>query len=113
MFVSVHQQQTKETIKALRADDGENVTDRKRIASLLNNQCKSVLTVDEDEGMPEFNTRTSVILNGDAEKMFERSGIERRLENLDGTKAKGRDKVSSMVLKSCSGEWARELQIIY
>ena len=45
--------------------------------------------------------------------MFELGLINKRLEVLDGCKAMGRDKVSSMVLKSCSEEWAKALQIIY
>ena len=108
-----NRQQAKESIRSLRTDNGENITDRKEIATILNSQFKSVFTVDDDEEMPEFKVRTSEVLNGDGIKMFERSLIEGRLDKLDGTKAMGRDKVSSMVLKSCSDEWARALQIIY
>ncbi len=108
-----NRQQTKESIRSIRAENGYNVTDRKKIASILNRQFKSVFIVDEGEEMPEFKLRTNKTLMEEEEKMFELIGIDKRLENLDGTKAMGRDKVSAMVLKSCSGEWAKALQIIF
>lgn len=104
-----NRQQTKETIRSIRDENGENVTDRKEIAGILNRQFKSMFIVDDDQEMPEFNARTSEVLIEKVEEMFELSGINKRLEVLDGCKAMGRDKVSSMVLKSCSEEWAKAL----
>ena len=108
-----NRQQAKESIRALRSESGENVTDRKEIATILNRQFKSVFTVDDNEDMPEFSKRTNAAFVGDLEKMFCLSELEKRLEKLDGAKAMGRDKVSQMVLKNCAKVWARALQLIF
>ncbi|RNA14415.1 RNA-directed DNA polymerase from mobile element jockey-like, partial [Brachionus plicatilis] len=65
-----NRQQTKESIRSIKSENGENVTDRKEIASILNRQFKSVFIVDDDKEMPEFNQRTHMVFEGDVEEMF-------------------------------------------
>ena len=68
---------------------------------------------EEDAELPEFKRRTDKTFEADIDKMLGLEVIVKRLENLNVTKAMGRDKVSPMVLKSCAGEWAKVLQIIF
>ena len=106
-------QQTKESIRSIKSKNGEIVTDRKEIASILNRQFKSVFIVDDNNEMPAFNKRSNMVFEGDIEAMFGLESIEERLGRLDGAKAMGRDKVSQMVLKKCAKEWAKPLKIIF
>ncbi|RMZ97708.1 hypothetical protein BpHYR1_016174 [Brachionus plicatilis] len=59
-----NRQQTKRSIRSIKSENGENVTDRKEIASILNRQFKSVFIVDDDKEMPEFNQRTHMEICG-------------------------------------------------
>ncbi|RMZ96781.1 hypothetical protein BpHYR1_040869, partial [Brachionus plicatilis] len=70
-----NRQQTKESIRSIKSENGEIVTDRKEIASILNRQFKSVFIVDDDKEMPEFNQRTHMVFEGDVEEMFGLDGI--------------------------------------
>ena len=93
-------------------ESGENVKDREEIATILNRQFKSVFTLDDNDDMPEFGKRTNVVFDGDLDKMFCLSELEKRFDNLDVDEAMGRDKVSHMVLKKCAKVWAIALQQI-
>ena len=94
-------------------ENGEELTDRKEIGTVLNSQFKSVFTVDDSNSMPVFTKRTNEMCKGDVEVTFGIEGLEKRLGRLNEAKAKGRDKVSAMVLKSCAGEWAMVLLKIF
>ena len=69
-------QQTKESIRSIKSKNGEIVTDRKEIASILNRQFKSVFIVDDNNEMPAFNKQSNMVFEGDIEAMFGLESIE-------------------------------------
>ena len=99
-------QQTKVGIRALRGKDGESITDRVKMAELLNEQFHSVFSVDNNLDNPVFDNRTENTCNENPEILFQTEDIEKRLSKLDLNKAIGRDGVSPHVLKNCSKQLA-------
>ena len=73
----VSRQQTKVGIRALKDIDGECVTDKKKMAELLNDHFHSVFTVDNILDNPFFENRTDTICLDNPEVLFQIKDIKK------------------------------------
>ncbi|CAF1102459.1 unnamed protein product [Brachionus calyciflorus] len=85
------------TIKSLKIEnDNKIITDLFEISIILNNQFKSVFSIDNSSKLPNFDYKTEAKCD-----LFNLEKILEKIKKLDPTKAIGPDKIHGVVLKNC------------
>ena len=100
----------KESIRALRDNDDNIITDGYAIADCLNNYFASVFYAEDIDSLPtcEMKTTTKCI-----DPVFSEQVILTKLINLNTNKSTGVDKVHPKVLKECSDSLAKPLSLLF
>ena len=98
---------------ALRDEIYDITTDREKMASILNNQFKSVFREYDISTLPDFSKRTQAFFEiENIAKKINQSFFSSGLGKLDRNKSTGFDGVYQMVLKNCSVSMALPLTVI-
>jgi hypothetical protein len=106
------QQSVKDSIKALKRQDGEITHDQKEIADILNTNFQDVFVREDDGQLPSFESRTNETFNM-VPQDIKYEDVLNRLKNLEENKSCGVDKLHPTLLKNCASAFAIPLTLIF
>jgi hypothetical protein len=107
-------QNVKPQLRGLKKYAGQQITDGKIMAEMLNDQFKSVFISETNTIMPTFEDRTANVCDESTwHTASSANKIIALLQKLDGSKAIGDDGVHPMVLKNAAEGFVTSLKIIF
>jgi len=114
LFRYVNNQKTiKNSIRAMRRQDGSITNDNAEISELLNEQFQSVFVNEGDEPLPNVSCRNEGLSVDIQEDDIKYEDVLRRLKALEEDKACGPDQIAAIVLKSCAEAVALPVTLIF
>jgi hypothetical protein len=104
----------KDSVNALKNDDGDLTTNKEEIAKILNDHFRSIFVKESNSNPPSFVKRTDLSLSvKDILKKIDSNKVEEKLKKLKDSKAPGADGIHPLILKTCAESIAKPLKIIF
>ena len=100
----------KEDIQCIIDDSGEIHSENLKKAELLNTFCTSVFTDENEDNMPEFETRTDKILE---EINIDENTVEKLLRQVKETKSQCPDGIHPKFIKETSRELSKPVSMLF
>ena len=107
-----NQKAVKDTIKALKEENGITTQNSKDISDILNKKFQAAFVKEDDGPLPSFDLRTTetfIMTNED----FTYEDVYLRLKNLKDNKSSSVDNTHSAILKNCALAFAIPLTYIF
>ncbi|CAF1088955.1 unnamed protein product [Brachionus calyciflorus] len=97
VFINPDMTEAERILDKKRREDQYNLNQQERIASILNEQFKSVFNKDISDSMPSFDFKTDIIFDPNVENLITEQKILEKLNNLDIYKDIGPDKIHETI----------------
>ena len=104
----------KDSVKALKNDDGDLTKNKEEISKILNDHFLSIFVKESDSNPPSVVKRTDLSLSVKyILKKINYNMVEEKLKKLKDSKAPTADGVHPLILKTCAESIAKPLKIIF